>query len=144
MEAMPFLRRIITACSRSPLASVSACLQSIIGAPVFSRRSLTCAADIFTVVVPIILKPSYAMKPASVAGTQNLTRAEAAHAGRMFGLLCRPYGTLPNYLGRYPGLPSWALLLRPLRGWLAARKSFPTRGYQFSAAQPSEGLSADC
>src|SRR5579863_7895217 len=49
----PFLRRITTACSRSPLASVSACLQSIMGAPVFSRRSFTCAAEIFTVVVPI-------------------------------------------------------------------------------------------
>src|SRR4029077_14959261 len=42
-----------TACSMSPLASVKACLQSIIGAPVFSRRSFTCAAEIFTVVVPI-------------------------------------------------------------------------------------------
>src|SRR5271165_335346 len=50
----PFLRRITTACSRSPLASVRACLQSIIGAPVFSRRSFTCAADIFTVVVLIL------------------------------------------------------------------------------------------
>src|SRR5215467_10655625 len=42
-----------TACSMSPLASVNACLQSIIGAPVFSRRSFTCAAEIFTVVAPI-------------------------------------------------------------------------------------------
>src|SRR5882757_4445538 len=52
----PFLRRITTACSRSPLASVKACLQSIIGAPVFSRRSFTCAAEMFTVVVPISIK----------------------------------------------------------------------------------------
>src|SRR5580765_5935392 len=37
----------------SPLASVKACLQSIIGAPVISRRSFTCAAEIFTVVVPM-------------------------------------------------------------------------------------------
>src|SRR5712691_3285491 len=50
----PFLRRITTACSMSPLASVRACLQSIIGAPVFSRRSFTCVAEIFTVVVPIL------------------------------------------------------------------------------------------
>src|ERR1017187_4028922 len=49
----PFVRRITTACSISPLASVRACLQSIIGAPVFSRRSFTCAAEIFTVVVLI-------------------------------------------------------------------------------------------
>src|SRR5437667_6951881 len=49
----PFLRSTTTACSKSPLASVSACLQSIIGAPVFSRRSFTCAAEIFTVVVLI-------------------------------------------------------------------------------------------
>ena len=48
----PFFRRITTACSKSPLASVKACLQSIIGAPVFSRRSFTCAAEIFTVVLP--------------------------------------------------------------------------------------------
>src|SRR5258708_2804117 len=41
------------ACSRSPLASVSACLQSIIGAPVLSRRSLTWAAEIFAIVVLI-------------------------------------------------------------------------------------------
>src|SRR5580765_5166953 len=50
----PFLRRITTACSKSPLASVKACLQSIIGAPVFSRRSLTCVAEMFTVLVLII------------------------------------------------------------------------------------------
>src|SRR5215470_8608727 len=50
----PFLRRMMTACSMSPLASVRACLQSIIGAPVFSRRSFTCVAEIFTVVAPII------------------------------------------------------------------------------------------
>src|SRR5947207_13939774 len=49
----PFLRRTTTACSKSPLASVRACLQSIMGAPVFSRSSFTCAAEIFTVVVLI-------------------------------------------------------------------------------------------
>src|SRR5580704_14711687 len=49
----PFLRRITTACSISPLASVRACLQSIIGAPVFSRRSFTCAAEMFAIVVLI-------------------------------------------------------------------------------------------
>src|SRR5436305_6562959 len=49
----PFLRRTTTACSKSPFASVRACLQSIMGAPVFSRSSFTCAAEIFTVVVLI-------------------------------------------------------------------------------------------
>src|SRR6185312_1662665 len=50
---IPFLRSSTTACSRSPLASVRACLQSIIGAPVFSRSSFTWVAEIFTVVVLI-------------------------------------------------------------------------------------------
>src|ERR1022692_2027240 len=49
----PFLRNRMIACSRSPLASVRACLQSIMGAPVFSRRSFTCAAEIFAIVVLI-------------------------------------------------------------------------------------------
>src|ERR1051326_1007923 len=49
----PFLRRTTTACSKSPLASVRACLQSIIGAPVFSRSSFTCAAEMFAIVVLI-------------------------------------------------------------------------------------------
>src|SRR5262244_4009444 len=52
----PFLRRTTTAASRSPLASVRACLQSIIGAPVFSRSSFTCVAEIFTVDVLIKVK----------------------------------------------------------------------------------------
>src|SRR5579872_5143018 len=43
----------------SPLASFRACLQSIIGAPVFSRSSFTCAAEIFTVVVPIAKSSLY-------------------------------------------------------------------------------------
>src|SRR6266436_4799143 len=51
---MPFLRSRTTACSRSPLASVRACLQSIIGAPVFSRSSFTWVAEIFTVDVLIL------------------------------------------------------------------------------------------
>src|SRR6185312_6314022 len=55
----PFLRSRTTACSRSPLASLRACLQSIIGAPVFSRSSFTCAAEIFTVVVPIFYSSSF-------------------------------------------------------------------------------------
>jgi hypothetical protein len=41
-------------------------LQSIIGAPVFSRRSFTCVAEIFTVVVPIAKNlPSLIYQPAS-------------------------------------------------------------------------------
>src|SRR5579872_130860 len=51
----PFLRRTTTACSMSPLASVRACLQSIIGAPVFSRSSFTCVAEIFIVDVLIAM-----------------------------------------------------------------------------------------
>src|ERR1700723_2849210 len=49
----PFLRRTTTAASISPLASVRACLQSIIGAPVFSRSSFTCVAEMFVIVVLI-------------------------------------------------------------------------------------------
>src|ERR1700723_3253410 len=68
----PFLRRITTACSISPLASVRACLQSIIGAPVFSRRSFTCAAEMFAIVVLIAKNvPSLIYQPA----LQTLTRA---------------------------------------------------------------------
>src|SRR5579872_6491217 len=51
----------------SPLASVKACLQSIIGAPVFSRRSFTCVAEIFTVVVPIRVS-CFAFLVSSVSG----------------------------------------------------------------------------
>src|SRR5436305_13137835 len=43
---MPFSRRIRTAASMSPFASCRARLQSIIGAPVWSRSSLTSAAEI--------------------------------------------------------------------------------------------------
>src|SRR6516164_762796 len=43
----PLRRRISTAASRSPLASVSAFLQSIIPAPVCSRSRFTSAAEIF-------------------------------------------------------------------------------------------------
>src|SRR6185437_2202994 len=54
--AAPVLRRMMTAFSMSPPASVRAFLQSIMGAPVRSRSSLTCAAVmLFTVVVLIIV-----------------------------------------------------------------------------------------
>src|SRR5438876_8579736 len=56
------------AASISPLDSVSACLQSIIGAPVFSRSSFTCAAEIFIVIVPMI---------AFLTSLHDSTRAEA-------------------------------------------------------------------
>src|ERR1700738_1449234 len=49
----PFLRRRTIASSNLPLATVKACLQSIIGAPVLSRSSLTWAAEIFAIVVLI-------------------------------------------------------------------------------------------
>src|SRR5882724_13558385 len=67
----PFLRRTTTACSRSPLASVRACLQSIIGAPVFSRSSFTWVAEIFTVVV-LINKVSSFCFPVLETGNQKL------------------------------------------------------------------------
>src|SRR5919201_3654639 len=44
--AMPFSRRRRTAASMSPFVSCRARLQSIIGAPVWSRSSLTSAAEI--------------------------------------------------------------------------------------------------
>src|SRR4051794_33950889 len=43
---MPFSRRTRTAASMSPLVSCRARLQSIIGAPVWSRSSFTSAAEI--------------------------------------------------------------------------------------------------
>src|SRR4051812_50062726 len=43
---MPFSRRTRTAASMSPFVSWSARLQSIIGAPVWSRSSFTSAAEI--------------------------------------------------------------------------------------------------
>src|SRR3954454_20412432 len=43
---MPFLRRTRTADSMSPFVSCRARLQSIIGAPVWSRSSFTSAAEI--------------------------------------------------------------------------------------------------
>src|SRR5262249_52428441 len=52
--ATPFLRRMITACSMSPLASTRAFLQSPNGAPVLSRSSFTIFASIFTVAVLMI------------------------------------------------------------------------------------------
>src|SRR5438876_3870825 len=88
--AAPFLRRMMIAFSRSPLDSVSAFLQSIMGAPVVSRSSLTCAAEIFTVVV-LINSSSVAGRPSSAKAKtpsqrnfpQNFTRAGNAHAGRI-------------------------------------------------------------
>ena len=47
--AMPFSRRIRMAASMSPFASCRARLQSIIGAPVWSRSSLTSVAEISTI-----------------------------------------------------------------------------------------------
>src|SRR3954468_15568565 len=56
---MPFLRSTTNACSRSPLASVRAFLQSIMGAPDLSRSSLTCAAEIFGEVLIACTNLSY-------------------------------------------------------------------------------------
>src|ERR1700730_5846316 len=79
----PFLRRRMTACSRSPLASDSACLQSIIGAPVFSRSSLTCAAEIFTVDV-LIAERAF---PSSEKQQRCLPSGRSRRK-RLYGILC--------------------------------------------------------
>ena len=50
----PFLRSQSTAASTSPLLSVSAFLQSIMPAPVFSRRSRTIAAVISAMAVLLV------------------------------------------------------------------------------------------
>ena len=52
--ANPFLRSQSTAASTSPLVSVSAFLQSIMPAPVFSRRSLTSPAVIAAIEFPLL------------------------------------------------------------------------------------------
>src|SRR6185437_4538793 len=49
--ARPFLRSQSTAASMSPCVSPSAALQSIIPAPVFSRRSLTIEALMFAIAI---------------------------------------------------------------------------------------------
>src|ERR1700724_2794560 len=72
---IPFLRSKTTACSRSPLASVRACLQSIIGAPVLSRSSFTCAAEIFTVDVLIDKFPVSCFQFQIIATTKNYPAA---------------------------------------------------------------------
>src|SRR4051794_35353607 len=51
---MPFSRRTRTAASMSPFASCSARLQSIMGAPVRSRSSLTSAAEISAIGLRIL------------------------------------------------------------------------------------------
>src|SRR5258708_37381190 len=56
---MPFLRSQTSASSTSPLELVRAFLQSIMGAPLRSRNSFTCAAEMVVVVsVLIMLFPS--------------------------------------------------------------------------------------
>src|SRR5271156_6270819 len=72
-DAMPFLRSTITACSISPLASVSAPRQSIMGAPVLSRSSLTWAAEIFSVTVDIFLLQFYSVQLRFAAPSHELS-----------------------------------------------------------------------
>src|SRR5579872_6745175 len=55
--AMPFLRSRTSACSISPLASESAFLQSIMGAPLRSRSSFTWTAETLLVVLVLIENP---------------------------------------------------------------------------------------
>ena len=52
--AMPFSRRQVTAASTSPLVSWSAFLQSIMPAPVRSRRALTSFAEIVGVLTVVL------------------------------------------------------------------------------------------
>ena len=54
----PFLRSQSIAACMSPSVSDSACLQSIMPAPVDSRRSLTIAAVIATIAAPVSLRRS--------------------------------------------------------------------------------------
>ena len=58
----PFLRSQSTAASMSPLVSVSAALQSIMPAPVFSRRSFTIEAVIVAMSQILYLRSSCAAK----------------------------------------------------------------------------------
>src|SRR5438094_10112829 len=86
------------AASISPFDSVSACLQSIIGAPVFSRRSFTCAAEIFIVIVPMI---------AVQTSLHDSTRAEARVAvtsvyGAPYLRVFRRYGFFNLTAGAIP------------------------------------------
>src|SRR3954470_10314093 len=71
-EAMPFLRSTTIASSTLPFASTSAERQSIIGAPVFSRRSFTCAAETFSVTVDILYTQFSFVEFNSIRGRNRL------------------------------------------------------------------------
>src|SRR5437762_11139720 len=78
----PFLRSQSTAVSTSPLVSLRACLQSIMPAPVLSRRSFTIAAVIAVIVrIPMKIPPDGA--PAADSG--NAPGGQSAQpGGRIF------------------------------------------------------------
>src|ERR1700756_4489890 len=72
--AAPRLRRITTAFSASPLASVRAFLQSIMGAPVRSRSSLTLAAEMLVCLLSLVSMVAI-IEDDSFIILQKLTRA---------------------------------------------------------------------
>ena len=90
--AMPFLRRISTALSMSPLASCRAALQSIIPAPVRARSSATIFAEIGSLIAQSLF--------GCVAGARWGTRvlayrkppSGARGPGTAAALLCQPGG----------------------------------------------------
>src|SRR5580765_8849005 len=97
---MPFSRRTRTAASMSPFVSCSARLQSIIGAPVWSRSSLTSAAEISAI-------------RASLLGSRLLLRRNllllGGRLGRSFGR--RHLGGRPVGRGRRREVGGSRLLL---------------------------------
>ena len=71
--AMPRLRSTTMACSISPFASVSAFLQSIMGAPDFSRSSLTIVAVISAIAKPFLDQCGPARPGSWIAFNANIT-----------------------------------------------------------------------
>src|SRR5581483_11586446 len=69
----PFLRSQSTACSRSPLVSVRAVLQSIMPAPVLSRSSFTWEAEMLVIACPYVLS----LGEWGVGGRERLRRGMA-------------------------------------------------------------------
>ena len=78
--ARPFLRSQSTAASTSPSVSLSAALQSIMPAPVFSRSSFTIAAVIFAMAVPFRSRMRERRRSRRAPGRQSRCRQRAVPA----------------------------------------------------------------
>src|SRR6516225_4850344 len=102
----PLRRRISTAASRSPLASVRAFLQSIIPAPVCSRSRFTSAAEIFAMLWFLVRLWSRL-----VVGWSARRRSLVAGVG--YGIVLG----LGDLLGDRPG-HAYHVGVRRRRGWL--------------------------